>query len=187
MMSNTEASPIEKSGSRLQLRLSNLKVFQLSKHQDVSNLTHIDLRNNRLAQLPDQICELTKLVELKVDYNFLHSLPHGIDKLTNLEYLSASQNTLKSIPSNIVYLYPTLRTLVLNDNKLTQIQQKIGNLVNLEVLLLHHNMIVDVPSSLYRLRELTQLSLDWFSYLNSEYVGVHTKHLKSKLETEKCS
>ena len=48
-------------------------------------------------------------------------------------------------------------------------------------------MIVDVPSSLYRLKELTQLSLDWFSYLNSEYVGVHTKHMKAKIDSEKCS
>lgn len=55
----------------------------------------------------------------------------------------------------------------------------------METLLLHQNMIVDVPSSLYRLKNLKELSLDWFAYLNAEYVGIHTKHLKIRVDKAK--
>lgn len=148
---NAGAPQAVATGKKLSLRLSNLRSFALATFQDPQNLTHIDLRNNRLAQLPDQLCDLVKLVELKLDYNFLLSLPHSINKLENLELLSASQNSLKAIPSNIFQLGRKLHTLVLNDNKIATLPVKIGSLVNLETLLLHQNMIVDVPSSLYRL------------------------------------
>lgn len=36
-----------------------------------------------------------------------------------------------------------------------------------------------MPSSLYRLQELKQFSLDWFSYLNAEFLSVQTKILKT--------
>lgn len=84
-------------------------------------MTHIDLRNNRLVQLPDQLCDLENLVELRLDYNFLPSLPHRIHKLVNLEHLSASQNSLKAIPSNIIFLSQKLKHLVLNDNKIASV------------------------------------------------------------------
>lgn len=53
-----------------------------------------------------------------------------------------------------------------------------GNLTNLEILLLHNNLIVDAPSSMYRLKRLHQLSLDWFAYLNNEKITIQTKVLK---------
>ena len=78
-----------------------------------------------------------------------------------------------------------MKHLVLNDNKITQIQLKIGNLAYLETLLLQNNMIVDIPSSMYKLQKLTHLGLDWFAYLNTDYVSVHTKVIKARhLEAE---
>ena len=110
------------------------------------------------------------LKEFKVDYNFLTTLPNGINKLQKLEVLSASQNILKTIPFNVLVLRQNLKSLMLNDNKIMQIQSKIGNLVNLEILLLHNNMITEVPSSMYRLQNLEQLSLDWFAYINNDLI-----------------
>ena len=52
-------------GNKLSLRLANLKVLQLSHLADFQKLTHIDIRNNRLAQLPDQVCDVTDLQEMK--------------------------------------------------------------------------------------------------------------------------
>lgn len=68
---------------------------------------------------------------MKLDYNFLQSLPHGLNKLVSLQILSASQNNLKSIPSNLYLLTDSLRHLILHDNKLCEVQAKIGNLLNL--------------------------------------------------------
>lgn len=47
-----------------------------------------------------------------------------------------------------------------------------GNLTSLEILLLHNNLIVDAPSSMYRLKQLHQLSLDWFAYLNNDKISI---------------
>lgn len=40
-------------GNKLSLRLQNLKILLPSHFESKSNLTHIDLRNNRLEKLPD--------------------------------------------------------------------------------------------------------------------------------------
>lgn len=46
---------------------------------------------------------------------------------------------------------------------------------------------MEIPSSLYRLSNLRELSLDWFSYLNAEYVSIHTKHLKAHPDPAKST
>lgn len=68
--------------------------------------------------------------------------------------------------------------MILNDNKLSQISHRIGNLTNLNILLLHNNPIKEVPSTLYRLHLLEQFSLDWFCYLNTDFLPLQTKILK---------
>jgi len=65
-------------------------------------MTHIDLRNNRLGRLPEEICDLLLLKEIKVDFNFLNNLPNGLHRLKNLIYFSASHNVLKKIPSSLM-------------------------------------------------------------------------------------
>lgn len=105
-------------------------------------------------------------------------LPTRINRLHNLRYLSISQNNLKTLPQNLMQLNRNLKTLILNDNKLNQISNKIGNLTNLSVLLLHNNFIKELPSTLYRLHRLQQFSLDWFCYLNTDFLSVNTKILK---------
>ena len=124
-------------GKKLSLRLSNLRSFNMSVIEDSSHLTHIDLRNNRLSTLPDQLCDLPSLKELRLDYNFLSALPARLNLLQKLEYLSASQNSLKSIPGNLFELRDNLKHLVLNDNKIGVVPGRLGNLHNLETLLLH--------------------------------------------------
>ena len=142
------------------------------------------MRNNRLAQLPDQLCDLRKLIDLKLDYNFLNALPNDLHKLQRLEHLSVSQNNLKSIPPQMYLLQSNLRHVILNDNKITQVPAKFGNLTRLLTLLLHNNHIVDIPSSFYRLKHLNQLSLDWFAFLHNDNIQINTKHLKGQIINE---
>lgn len=92
------------------------------------NLSHIDLRNNRIQELPDELCTLLNLVELKLDYNFLTGLPEDMNNLKVLQHLSVSQNNLKAIPHNVLLLSESLEYLILNDNKISSVPSKIGGL-----------------------------------------------------------
>ena len=164
----------------LSMRLTNIKALSPSNLIN-QNLIKIDLRNNRLSDIPDEITDQLNLVELKLDYNFMSCLPENIHKLRSLSFFSGSQNNFKIIPHKLLSL-SNLTHLILNDNKISQIQSKIGCLSKLKTLLLHHNMIVDVPSSLYKTEKLEQFSLDWFSYLFNDTMQFQTKVLKGKNE-----
>lgn len=130
------------------------------------------------------MCDLRKLIDLKLDYNFLNALPNDLHKLQRLEYLSVSQNNLKSL--NPLNPSSNLQHVILNDNKITQVPAKFGNLTKLLTLLLHNNHIVDIPSSFYRLKHLSQFSLDWFAFLHNENIQINTKHLKAHLGGEEA-
>lgn len=113
------------------------------------------MRNNRIHDLPPEICDCLLLRELKLDYNFFSSLPTQINKLKQLSHLSVSQNNLKLIPHNVLLLGSSLEHLILNDNKIASIPSKIGGLYKLKTLFLHNNMIVDIPSTMYRIKHLS--------------------------------
>lgn len=87
MLSNSEMKSAQtnlidtEEGKKLSLRLAGLKIFTSNQLVDRKNLTQIDLRNNRLTQLPEQLCDLPNLFELKLDYNFLGALPNAMYKL----------------------------------------------------------------------------------------------------------
>ena len=65
----------------MSLRMQNLKFLSPKALIQKSNLTHIDLRNNRLNRLPEEICDLILLKEIRVDYNFLNNFPSGLHRL----------------------------------------------------------------------------------------------------------
>ena len=187
MISNSEIkanSQINMEAKSLNLRFANLKAINLADFQDIQNLTRIDLRNNRLIQLPDELLGLMRLADLRLDYNLFTSLPQGLCNLKSLTYFSASYNNLKAIPSSLLHNQSCLEHLILHDNKIAAINVKLGNLTKLRTLLLHNNCIVDIPSSLYRLKNLDQLSLDWFAYLQDDNILISTKHLKGSQRSD---
>lgn len=189
MISNSEVkanSQINMEAKSLNLRFANLKAIALSDFRDIHNLTLIDLRNNRLALLPDEVSSLERLTDLRVDYNLFTSLPQGLCNLKSLAYFSASYNSLKVVPSSLLHNQSSLQHLILHDNKIASINVKLGNLSQLKTLLLHNNFIVDVPSSLYRLKSLEQLSLDWFAYLQDDNILISTKHLKGSQRSDQA-
>jgi Leucine-rich repeat (LRR) protein len=69
--------------------------------------------------LPEEICDLILLKEIRVDYNFLNNFPSGLHRLSNLVFFSASHNLLKQIPSSLMILNSKLEFLHLNDNKIS--------------------------------------------------------------------
>lgn len=149
------------------MRLANLShlggsVFQMPNFK---SLKLVDVRNNRLTELPSEMCNLAHLTTLKVDYNYLAALPFSIGSLAELQYLSASQNRLIELPDSLFRHDSKLNALLVNDNKITKVQRSLGSLRHLKQLYLHSNNIVELPTSLSQLTKLVEFSLDWLAYI----------------------
>ena len=67
----------------------------------LTSLTRLDLRDNRLTSLPAEIGQLTSLEQLYLYGNELTSVPAEIGQLTSLTRLSLGGNQLTSVPAEI--------------------------------------------------------------------------------------
>ena len=109
-------------------------------------LQELTLSANRLTELPDCICTMTKLVRLSADINFFTRIPKNIGKLIQLKYLSLSRNQITTIPESIAQL-TRLKKLVLYQNKLGDrgIPDCLCDMSCLKVLQLSYNGISRLP------------------------------------------
>lgn len=117
-------------------------------------LSEIGLRGSLSAQL----CRLTSLTRLYLDYNGLTLLPHAIGRLTSLTHLSLIYNRLTALPDAIGHL-ADLEELVLSRNQLTALPETIGGLTKLKVLSLDYNQFTALPAAVRLLMSLTHLDL----------------------------
>lgn len=105
-----------------QLNLSNNKLTTFNNNinnggqlSDLSLLKILDLRFNKIKELPDEIFKLVNLRELLISNNNLVKLPHTINCLKYLELLDVSSNKLQTI--NEINFMPNLRILNLAGNQ----------------------------------------------------------------------
>jgi hypothetical protein len=85
--------------STVSLRRKGLKTFSLTSLDAVlttsyENITHLDVSNNELMELPG-LANLYQLLELSIERNWFNTLPVDIGKLTKLRKIDASRNFLK--------------------------------------------------------------------------------------------
>ena len=125
----------------------------------LTNLTSLDLSCNKLTTLPDSIAQLTNLTSLALSYNRLTTLPDSIGKLTNLIRFYITYNQLTTLPDSIGELI-SLDTLYLDKNQLTSLPESIGNLTNLTNLILWSNKLTILPESIVQLINLEVLQLN---------------------------
>lgn len=122
--------------------------------------TGVLLANGRdLQELPDAVCRLTGLRELRLDGNRLTRLPPAIGELTNLRALWLFDNDLEALPPEIGRLI-SLEDLWLDGNQLTGLPPEIGRLGNLTQLRLIGNELAALPPEIGQLRRLEILQLD---------------------------
>ncbi|CAH2242415.1 jg7693 [Pararge aegeria aegeria] len=62
----------------------------------------LDLRENKIINLPKDIWKLQNLVTLKIDKNSLYKLPTTLGRITTLRYLSVSENNLRTLPCSLI-------------------------------------------------------------------------------------
>ena len=83
----------------------------------------INFSENKILYLPDEICDLSNLAELRLERNNLQQLPDELGKMRNLKQLNASHNDLRSLPESLS-LCVNLLELIVNDNKIEQLPSK---------------------------------------------------------------
>lgn len=84
---------------------------------------HLNLRWNRLKNIPIELCNMEKLKILELNNNNLTELPKEIIKLKNLEVLNLNINNLINLPKEIVKL-KNLKVLNIKNNKYLELSNE---------------------------------------------------------------
>ncbi len=157
--------------------VSGYKILKdLSKFINILKyLKKLELRSNKIAQVPISIYSLGSLKYLDLSHNVINQLPEFFGSLKSLEYLNLRYNNLTDIPNSFGAL-KVLKTLDLKHNKLTTLPKSIKKLTSLEVLNLHGNKLEIIPKSLKGLSSLEKLNL---GLNNLKYIPDWIKNLKS--------
>jgi hypothetical protein len=116
----------------------------------------LDLSDCDLEAVPDEVFELTDLVELSLAGNNLTALPEGIGRLALLEKLQLSGNRLVHLPDSLCDL-ESLEGLWLHGNLLESLPTDIGSLSNLKQMAIAGNRLAGLPDSIGLLTSLVEL------------------------------
>ena len=96
----TELSKIEKLIEKLVLDENNLIALPAGINK-LKNLILLNLKNNKLTELPAEIGDLRELRWLFLSKNQLVGLPTSIQRLTKLKKLDLDENKLTELPAEI--------------------------------------------------------------------------------------
>lgn len=141
--------------------------------------THLDLRHCGLTELPPQVLELADTLEvLDLSFNALHSLPDGLARCRRLHTVFASGNRFTTLPEVLgrlpaldtlgfkanqiaevpaAALAPTLRWLILTDNRIADLPDTLADCSRMQKLMLAGNQLTRLPPGLGRLQRLELL------------------------------
>ncbi|RZB57035.1 Plant intracellular Ras-group-related LRR protein 5 isoform B [Glycine soja] len=125
----------------------------------LSDVTEMDLSENRLMALPTTIVGLKALTKLDLHSNQLINLPHSFGELINLVDLDLHANKLKSLPATFGNL-TNLTDLDLSSNGFTDLPETIGNLSSLKRLNVETNELEELPYTIGNCSSLSVLKLD---------------------------
>ena len=122
------------------------------------NLTDLDVSwQSNCVALPDEICTLTKLTSIDMDYSAVAYIPENIGDLVLLAEFTAKEADFTTLPASLVNLV-NLETLDLYQTPLIELPE-IGNLVNLRTLNLEQTNITALPDNIGNLVSLQTLNI----------------------------
>uniref|UniRef100_A0A8C6PT01 Leucine-rich repeat-containing protein 40 n=1 Tax=Nothobranchius furzeri TaxID=105023 RepID=A0A8C6PT01_NOTFU len=120
----------------------NLGFNKLTDCSDICKLlqlTHIDLRNNQLSDLPSEMKNLTKLRSIILSYNRLKSFPEVLYEVLSLETVLLGNNQVCVVDPGRLMKLACLTTLDLSNNDLLNIPPELGLCTSLRCLSLEGN------------------------------------------------
>ncbi|MCL1918368.1 MAG: WGR domain-containing protein [Peptococcaceae bacterium] len=119
---------------------------------------------------PDNLFTMTELQELDLSENRMTRLDKRLSALPKLTKLNLSKNSLREL-DDVLFDMTQLQELDIGkNNKLTQLDERIGKLVNLETLGLEWLQISELPESLGGLVNLKALDLSLVPVLFSNHI-----------------
>lgn len=108
-----------------QLYLRHNRLENLPEHHELSSLKELHLGNNRLSTITPRFCEcITNVRVLDIRDNKLVDIPEEIVNIRHLERLDLTNNSLVNLPYTISSL-PHLKSLLLEGNTLRAIRRDI--------------------------------------------------------------
>ncbi|XP_043933284.1 leucine-rich repeat and calponin homology domain-containing protein 4 isoform X2 [Protopterus annectens] len=145
-------------GGVLNLVNRKLKEFpRCSRNYDLSDITQADLSRNRLAEVPEDICQFISLESLSLYHNCVRNIPQSVVNLQALTYLNISRNQLTLLPPCLCLL--PLKVLIASNNKLITLPESIGSLSNLRQLDVSCNELQSLPTQIGSLESLRDLNI----------------------------
>jgi len=158
---NNTQSHLNLSNSELTSAILDINITNMVTLDEPSiflQLTHLNLSNNLLEEVPSILGNLASLTKLDLGNNNLHQVPDSITNLVGLNSLVLKNNRLdeSGLPKDMIGM-KSLKTLNLSGNQLTCIPPQILDIVGLRNLFLGANSITQINPSINRLRRLKML------------------------------
>ncbi|MFH0866760.1 MAG: leucine-rich repeat domain-containing protein [Bacteroidota bacterium] len=119
--------------------------------QNPDKVYKLNLRKQKLKEIPKDVFKLKNLQELNVSKNKLKDLPKNLDTLKNLEVINASANDIDTLFAEIGNC-SQLKKLILNQNVIAHLPSTIGNLTHLIFLDMWGNEIQEFPKEISKLQ-----------------------------------
>jgi len=117
----------------------------------------LDLSGNQLSTLPDDLARLTRLHTLFASSNRFTALPSVLGRLPVLDTLGFKANRIADVPPEA--LSPSLRWLILTDNRIPAMPATLTNCPRMQKLMLAGNRLTGLPDRMDRLQRLELLRL----------------------------
>jgi hypothetical protein len=136
------------------------EIFDLADSLEILNLS-----GNQLSSLPDDLPRLHKLRIIFCSDNLFIELPTVLGRCENLTMVGFKANQISQVPAEA--LAPTLRWLILTDNRIQSLPSSIGKCTQMQKLMLAGNELNDLPVDLANCAnlELLRLSANRFTVL----------------------
>jgi Protein kinase domain/Leucine rich repeat len=136
------------------------EIFDLADSLEILNLS-----GNQLSSLPDDLPRLHKLRIIFCSDNLFTELPKVLGQCKSLTMVGFKANQINNVPD--AALAPTLRWLILTDNRIQSLPSSIGKCTQMQKLMLAGNQLSDLPAELANCSrlELLRLSANCFSAL----------------------
>ncbi|KAJ7952666.1 Plant intracellular Ras-group-related LRR protein [Quillaja saponaria] len=157
--SSIKASSFAGDGDSEKLSLMKMEWLPVSIGK-LSDVTELDLSENRIMALPPTIGGLKSLLKLDIHSNQLINLPDSFGELINLTDLDLHANRLRSLPASFGNL-TNLSSLDLSSNHFTLLPNTIGSLTSLKRLNVETNELEELPYTIGSCSSLLELKLDF--------------------------